>query len=89
MNYETCKEYKVCLKGTQASFLTLNNDRVRKPTIGVNAGIEILDCECSIQDWPVFENYSIGRNLIHNKIRFEMPLECFNEIKNDPYTEIN
>jgi hypothetical protein len=88
MNYSNSKKYNVCLNGTQASFLTLNSDRVRKPTIGVNAGIEIVDCECSTQDYNLFENYSVGRSIVNNKIRFEMPFQYLNELKNHPYTEI-
>ena len=89
MNYLNSKKYNVCINGTQASFLSLNSDRVRKPTIGVNSGIEIVDCECNKQDYSIFENYSIGRSIINNKIRFEMPLSYFEELKNHPYTEID
>ena len=85
MDYSTAQYYETCLKEV-AIFATLNNERVRSPKIGVNHGLDIIDCECNVRSFSLLENYSVGHQTRGDKVKFEMPLEAFKELTNHHYT---
>jgi len=84
MNYSNSNKYELCL--SEVVVLTsLNNERRRTPSIGVNAGIEIIDCECSLNDFKILENHSVGHQTKDDVVRFDCPSCDFDELINHPY----